>query len=136
MICLDTNIAIAIINAAKPVARDRLEAALDAGMEVALPIIVLHELAYCAMKSQRRVRNVGVLSEFLGQGIQLLDFGADDAREASDIRVSLERAGTPIGPYDVLIAAQARRRGALLVTGNGREFRRVPGLLVEDWAAA
>jgi len=58
----------------------------------------------------------------------------DGAEEAGDIRFTLERAGTPIGPFDILIAAQARRRGALLVTANGREFGRVPGLKLEDWA--
>jgi tRNA(fMet)-specific endonuclease VapC len=46
----------------------------------------------------------------------------------------LERAGTPIGPYDILVAAHARRRGALLVPANTREFARVPGLRFEDWA--
>jgi tRNA(fMet)-specific endonuclease VapC len=48
----------------------------------------------------------------------------------------LERAGTPIGPYDVLIAGQARRRGAVLVTANASEFVRVPGLKTEDWATS
>jgi len=61
-------------------------------------------------------------------------FEPDDAEEAGDIRADIERAGAPIGPYDVLIAAQARRRGALLVTANTREFTRVPGLRTEDWA--
>jgi hypothetical protein len=49
------------------------------------------------------------------------------------LRAQLERAGTPIGPYDALIAAQARRRSALLATANTREFTRVPGLKVVDW---
>jgi tRNA(fMet)-specific endonuclease VapC len=52
---------------------------------------------------------------------------------AGDLRAELERAGTPIGPYDLLIAAQALRSGSTLVTANVREFRRVPGLAVEDW---
>jgi hypothetical protein len=51
----------------------------------------------------------------------------EDAEEAGEIRAELERAGTPIGPYDILIAAQARRRSALLVTANTGEFTRVPG---------
>ena len=59
----------------------------------------------------------------------------EDAMEAGHIRVGLERRGTPIGPYDVLIAAQARRRGALLVTANLGEFSRVEGLRVENWMA-
>jgi hypothetical protein len=56
------------------------------------------------------------------------------AEEAGEIRAAIERAGTPIGPYDVLIAAQARRRSALLVTANTGELARVPGLNAEDWA--
>jgi tRNA(fMet)-specific endonuclease VapC len=54
-------------------------------------------------------------------------------RGAGDIRAELEKMGTPIGHYDYLIAAQARRRGAALVTLNQREFARVPGLIVMDW---
>jgi tRNA(fMet)-specific endonuclease VapC len=54
---------------------------------------------------------------------------------AGDIRADLEKAGTPIGHYDILIAAQARRHGATLVTANAREFARVPGLLVANWEA-
>ena len=65
----------------------------------------------------------------------VLPFDAEDAAHAGDIRAHLERKGTPIGPYDYLIAAQARRRGATLVTANRREFERVPGLMVADWAA-
>jgi tRNA(fMet)-specific endonuclease VapC len=66
--------------------------------------------------------------------IEVLPFEPADADEAGDIRATLERAGTPIGPYDVLVAAQARRHDALLVTANTREFARVPRLKLEDWA--
>jgi tRNA(fMet)-specific endonuclease VapC len=68
-------------------------------------------------------------------GIDVLPFETDDAMHAGEIRAELERAGTPIGHYDYLIAAQARRHGAALVTLNTRKFSRVPGLLVVDWAA-
>ena len=60
-------------------------------------------------------------------------FDCEDAREAGEIRAVLEASGQPIGPYDTLIAAQARRRRATLATLNVREFERVPGLRVEDW---
>ena len=65
---------------------------------------------------------------------EILTFDPGDAQEAAEIRASLEAKGTPIGPYDILIAAQARRRGAVLVTANRREFERVSGLMVTDWA--
>ncbi len=68
--------------------------------------------------------------------VTILSFGPEDAEQAGDIRATLDRTGTPIGSYDVLIAAQARRRGATLVTANTREFARVPGLKTEDWASA
>lgn len=72
---------------------------------------------------------------FLGLGIDVIPFEAEDAAHAGEIRAHLESKGTPIGPYDYLIAAQARRRAATLVTLNMREFSRVPGLMVTDWAA-
>ena len=65
--------------------------------------------------------------------IEILAFEPADVEEAGYIRAALERAGTPIGPYDLLVAAQARRRDALLVTANEREFARVPRLKFEDW---
>ena len=76
-----------------------------------------------------------LLAEFLSPGIAVLPFEEEDAGHAGDIRAHLERIGQPIGHYDYLIAAQARCRGATLVTANGREFERVPGLMVTDWAA-
>lgn len=76
-----------------------------------------------------------MLDAFLAEGFTLIAFDADDANEAGDIRAFLEGQGTPIGPFDYLIAAQARRRRAALVTLNRRAFERVPGLIVTDWAA-
>lgn len=70
---------------------------------------------------------------FLGLGIDLLQFEPDDNAHAGDIRAHLERNGAPIGPFDYLIAVQARRRSTTLVTANGREFSRVPGLIVANW---
>jgi tRNA(fMet)-specific endonuclease VapC len=60
----------------------------------------------------------------------------NDARAAAAARAESAAAGMPIGPYDVLIAGQARSRGAALVTGNTGEFARVRGLRTEDWGAA
>jgi len=115
--------------------RPRLEQALAERAIVGIPIVVWFELHHGAMKSARVQQNRATLAAFLALDVAIWPFDAEDAEEAGDIRVTLERAGTPIGPYDILIAAQARRRGALLVTANGREFARVPGLRFEDWAS-
>ncbi len=135
MICLDTNaIIVALNNPTSPV-RSRIAQARDNGTALTMSVIVLFELWYGAAKSGHRQRNTDRLADFLAGPIRVLNFDAEDAREAGDIRAALAKAGTPIGPYDVLIAAQARRRGATLVTANAREFVRVPGLHTEDWAA-
>jgi tRNA(fMet)-specific endonuclease VapC len=133
MRCLDTNVVIALLKGRPPGLLNRFE--IEFGRDaIALPAIVLFELAYGVAKSERRRENDERLAAFLRAPISILSFDADDAREAGDIRAALAKAGTPIGPYDILIAAQARRRGALLVTANAREFARVPGLRTEDWA--
>ncbi|MEA2754555.1 MAG: tRNA(fMet)-specific endonuclease VapC [Aliidongia sp.] len=135
MICLDTNIVIAAINQRRPAVRRRLEVALIYGIEIGIPAIVLYELWYGIKKSARPDANAALLAAFLTLDLTPWPFGPGDAEEAGDIRAILERAGTPIGPYDLLIAGQARRRSAVLVTANTGEFARVPGLVTEDWAA-
>ena len=136
MICLDTNAVIAAIDTRVRALRTRLEQAIAEEMVVGIPAIVLFEMWFGIKKSSRPLENAAALATFLTLDIKPWPFEPEDAEEAADIRAALERSGTPIGPYDVLIAAQARRRGALLVTANRRELARVPGLRVEDWAAA
>ena len=135
MICLDTNVVIGCLSGRPPALAERLERELLTD-DFALPTIVLFELRYGIAKSARPRDNAERLATFLELPIAILPFEPDDAAEAGDIRAALERAGTPIGPYDILIAAQARRRGATLVTANRREFARVPRLKTEDWIAA
>ena len=134
MICLDTSAAIAAINQRVPLVRTRLEEALLEGVPVGLPAIVLYEMWYAIRKSARARENAATLAAFLALDVTLWPFEPEDAKEAGEIRVELERLGTPIGAYDVLIAGQARRRDAILVTANVREFGRVSGLKLEDWA--
>ena len=97
--------------------------------------IVMFELEYGCAKSKRPEEMRRALEIFLSAGFDQPAFDIEDAREAGEIRALLEARGQPIGPCDTLIAAQARRRGAVLVTLNTREFERAPGLRVEDWAA-
>ncbi len=136
MICLDTSVVVAIMNERFPNARARLEQTLVDGTIIGVPTIVLSELWYGIKKSARPDRNAAALAAFLALDVIQWSFEPDDAEEAGDIRAALERTGTPIGPYDVLIAAQARRRGATLATANEREFSRVPGLKTDDWTTA
>ena len=133
MICLDTNIVIAVINQRAAAARQRLMKTLHEGTIVGIPTVVLYELWYGIKKSARAQQNTDALDGFLALDVTRWPFELEDAEEAGDIRAALERLGTPIGPYDVLIAAQARRRGAILVTANKNEFARVPGLQTQDW---
>jgi len=133
MICLDTNVVIAAINSRPQRVRASVKAALQRGEPLAIPTIVLFELSYRTAKSEFRTHNITQLNEFLFGNVQILSFDREDAEEAGAIRAALERVGTPIGAYDILIAAQARRRNALLVTGNISEFARVSGLSIEDW---
>ena len=135
MIHLDTNVAIALLNNRQPQIRVRFDSA-RATTALGMSIIVYHELMYGAANSARKQENEEKVSVFVAAGnFVLLDLAEQDAREAADIRAHLKRQGQPIGPYDVLIAAQARRTGSTLVTANTNEFQRVPGLVVADWSA-
>jgi tRNA(fMet)-specific endonuclease VapC len=131
--CLDTNVVIFGINKRRPQIAERLSVELKAGTAMIVPAIVLFELDYGIAKSKRPEQARALLDEFLSAGFVQPAFDAEDAREAGDIRAFLEARGAPIGPFDCLIAAQARRRAAVLVTANRREFDRVPGLMVTDW---
>ncbi len=135
MKCLDTNAIIAVLNNRPTEARKRLAQELNDGEQIGVPVIALFEMIYGYEKSARRDRNKAVLGVFLTLDIEPLPFELPDAEHAGSIRAILERAGTPIGAYDLLIAAQARRRGTILITANSREFARVPDLTVEDWPA-
>ena len=135
MLCLDTNIVISAINLRPAYIRARLDAELASGVTIGVPAIVLFEMRYGAAKSDRRARGEAGLEAFLSLAVTPWSFEPEDAAHAGNIRAELEQAGTPIGHYDYLIAAQSSRRGATLVTANFREFARVPGLVVMDWMA-
>jgi len=130
---LDTNAVIALLRNRPLAVRDRLRRAIAAGDTIAVPTIVLFELWYGVARSARRIENTERLRVFLSGAIAIVPFGDEHATTAGDLRAELEAAGTPIGAYDLLIAAQALRTGATLVTANVTEFARVRGLQWEDW---
>jgi len=131
---LDTNACIAIISGRKNRVRDRFLSAQDKGDQVMVPSIVSFELWFGAANSARVDANIQALEYFLAK-LEILPFNDEDARLAGGIRFDLKRKRLPIGTYDVLIAAQTLRRGALLITANVREFSRVPNLRWENWEA-
>ncbi len=100
--------------------------------DIAISVIAVAELRYGADKSARVAENHASLDRFLGD-VLTLEFDAAAARAYGVLRSALERAGRPIGPNDMLIAAQALAHEVVLVTANQAEFGRVDGLEVESW---
>lgn len=133
---LDTNACIALINGSPPAIRRRFQRVIAKEATVLVSSVVAFELWYGVAKSQRKEANTQRLLAFLAGPLEWTLFDEQDAREAGAVRAELEAAGRRIGAYDVLIAGQARRRGATLVTANVGEFERVAGLKWEDWAAS
>lgn len=99
---------------------------------IGLSAVVTYELAFGAFSSDRADHHLNTLNDL---PFQHLPFDEADARASGQVRASLKRAGTPIGPYDVLIAGQALARDLTVVTNNTREFARVAGLKLVDWTA-
>ena len=131
MYLLDTNICIYLIKKRPKKVLDRLLACSPE--EVALSVVTLSELSYGVSKSKAQARNRAALELFLAP-FQVLPYSVDAALAYGDMRAALERKGTPIGPMDLMIAAHAVALRATLVSNNIREFRRVPGLTLENWA--
>lgn len=102
--------------------------------DLCVSAITLAELEYGVFNSASPDRNQVALTLFLAN-IDIVPFGDDAAIEYGRIRADLRRKGTPIGANDLLIAAHAKSLGTTLVTNNTREFARVEGLMLEDWAS-
>lgn len=129
-VLLDTNICSYIVTRRPIAAYERFRK--EAFKEIAVSSITLAELLFGVAKSANPERNEVGYRSFL-EPLTILDFDAEAAAHYGDIRASLERKGTPIGPLDLLIAAHARSRNLTLVTNNEREFARVDGVKLENW---
>ena len=101
-------------------------------IEIAVSVITEGELRTGAAKSSSPAKTLRLVENFLGP-LTILELTSEDAVAYASIRAKLERAGTPIGPLDTLIASQAVARRLTLVSNNEREFRRVAGLALENW---
>ena len=100
--------------------------------DIAISVITEAELRTGAAKSSAPARTLHLLENFL-RPLAVVDFTSMDATTHAHLRAKLERAGTPIGPLDTLIAAQAVSRKLVLVSNNEGEFGRIPGLRLENW---
>lgn len=125
---LDTNAVIALLNNKNSLLAQRVRS--HQPMEICISSIIIHELFYGAFKSQRAAHNVALIDNLQ---FEVLEFDKEDARQAGQIRAILALKGMPIGPYDVLIAGQAKARNLILVTHNIEEFSRVHHLIIENW---
>lgn len=127
---LDTNAVITLIGRRSDTLVSRVLGSVP-GM-IGLSSIVAHELYFGAHKSAKIEHNLETLRLLLAD-FPVLDFDQRDAYVAGEIRAALAAKGTPIGPYDALIAGQAKARDFVVVTNNTGEFARVEGLRVGDW---
>ena len=102
--------------------------------DIAISVITEAELRTGAAKSTSGVKTLRLVENFL-RPLGVLEFTSNDAASYAQMRAKLERAGTPIGPLDTLIAAQAVARKLVLVSNNQSEFSRVAGLRLDNWAS-
>jgi tRNA(fMet)-specific endonuclease VapC len=131
---LDTNAVIALMKANPNVTR-RVQEVGMAGLTLCAPVEA--ELWFGVARSDplRQEHNRQRLLTLLS-ALPSLAFMGEATVQFGDIRAHLARLGTPIGPYDLQIAAIARAHDLTLVTRNVREFERVPGLRLENWEAS
>ncbi len=129
MYVLDTNTLIYFFKGVGNVAKNLLS---HSPREIGIPSIVLFELEVGIAKSSAPDKRLKQLEEIISI-INILDFTAKEAKVAAAIRAQLEKAGTPIGPFDILIGATALANQSTLVTHNIKEFSRIDKLSIEDW---
>ena len=126
---LDTNICIYTLKNHPTHLRDVFNQHSD---QLSISSITLAELFYGAEKSAKTVHNLKNIEGFAAR-LEVLPFADTAAMHYGQIQAELEQTGTPIGPYDLMIAGHARSEGLVLVTNNTREFERVSGLRLENW---
>jgi len=131
MYFLDTNTCIYFLNGSHESIRTRLLS--TSPEEIAIPSIVKAELIFGAYKSKKKAKNLEKVELFLDP-FQIIPFEDAMTYLYAEIRNDLESRGIPIGPNDLLIAAIVKFHGGILVTNNTNEFKRIKGLMLENWA--
>ncbi len=126
---LDTNICIYVIKNKPEQIRQKFNANTDT---LCISSVTLAELYYGAEKSAKQKQNREIVESFCSR-LTVLNFDEKASWNFGEIRADLERQGTPIGPYDLMIAGHARSQSLVLNSNNLREFSRVPGLRTVNW---
>jgi tRNA(fMet)-specific endonuclease VapC len=129
MYVLDTNILIYFFKGLGNVAQNLLA---KSPKDIGVPAIVLYELEVGIKKSKSPQKRIKQLNDLISV-VNVLPFGKAEAKASAQIRAQLEKKGTPIGPYDILIGGTALGNQATLVTHNLKEFKRIENLNVIDW---
>jgi tRNA(fMet)-specific endonuclease VapC len=129
---LDTNICIYVIKKRPARLRERFNNFAD---QLCISVITLAELIYGAEKSARPRENLTVVEQFCAR-LDILSFADRAATHYGQLWAELELGGRPVGIHDMMIAGHARSEGLTVVTNNVREFRRVPGLRLENWLSS
>ena len=129
MCLLDTN---TIIYFFKDIGNVAASILAQSPQDIAIPVIALYELEVGIAKSTSPAKRKKQLNTFASQ-VNIFQFGPKEARVAAGIRAELEKRGTPIGPYDILIAGTAVSTNSILITNNKKEFARVDRLRIDNW---
>jgi tRNA(fMet)-specific endonuclease VapC len=127
---LDTNICIYVMKNYPLTLQDKFNSLAE---QICISSITLGELHYGAEKSARRADNLTAIEHFVAR-LDVLPFDAEAAAHCGQVRAELALKGTPCGPHDMQIGGHARSEGLIVVTNNLREFSRMPGVRVENWA--
>jgi tRNA(fMet)-specific endonuclease VapC len=130
MYLLDTDIVIYSLKG-HPVVKKNLERNLQAAIKIC--IVTLMELYYGAYKSQNVAGNLGKIRR-IEEAVEIISLGRESAEVFAMLKADLEKAGTPLDDFDLILAACALSHDLILVTNNIKHFRRIQGLKLENWA--
>jgi tRNA(fMet)-specific endonuclease VapC len=130
---LDTTV-ISDFTRGEPAVLARLKATRKG--DAAVSTVTVMEVEYGLLLNPARARKIEPMIRALLTDLEVFAYGLEDATATAAVRAALTKRGKPIGPYDLMIAGTALRRGLVMVTSNGAEFTRITGLIVEDWRTA
>ncbi len=129
---LDTNICIYLIKKCPPEVFKRFQQIQLKQLHIST--VTVYELHYGIQKNNSHQRNLTALENFIAP-LTVVDFNLEAAKKAACVRDTLQKQGTPIGSYDIQIAAIALSLDMILLSNNTREFERIKGLKLENWVA-